>query len=309
MRLYQPEADKAGGSLVSALWPAVSLRDEVSAAIERGLLATDAVERLEVAQRLLPQLVGSVNGLLVLVAGCPSRRRGVCRDVSVALMVRIANLFDSLLALGPRYASALILLRCLTESTIDLVYLEEAENRSQVARRFKQASLYEDRLILVALDRYEPPLDGTKRMMGSLLGEAARNLSSVRLAHKDDRTWSDDASVEARAAASLARISTTTSTVRCPAASTAGGPPLRRWAYAPREGRSPRLDAGRIHVGFAVTACWIALQAADAYVRLAGTAAASPLRAPVSELIGLAEDLDRLASGNDQARRPLETGH
>lgn len=81
-------------------------RKDLSAAIEQGLIAEDAVERLDVARNLLPQLVGPVNGLLVLVGGCPSRRRGVSRDVSMALMVRIANLFDSLLALGSRYESA-----------------------------------------------------------------------------------------------------------------------------------------------------------------------------------------------------------
>jgi hypothetical protein len=279
----------------------------LSAAIERGLVAEDAVERLDIAWSLLPRLVGSVNGLLVLVAGCSSRRRGVGRDVSVALMVRIANLFDSVLALGPRYESSLILLRCLTESAINLIYLGEAEDRSQMAQRFKQASLYEDRLILAALDRHEPPLDGAKRMMGSLLGEAARNISSVRLAHKDDRTWSDDASVEARARR-IAREDLYDHVYR-PLSSCVHG----RWAALAAlslqreegKGWSPRLDHGRIHVGFAVTACWIALQAADAYLSLAGTSAASRLRKPVSEFIDLVESLDRMASGNHRARQPL----
>lgn len=285
----------------------LSQRNDLSAAVEQGLLAKDAVDRLDVAWNLLPQLVGSVNGLLVLVAGCPSRRRGVSRNVSMALMVRIANLFDSLLALGPRYESALILLRCLTESAIDLIYLEKSSDRAKVAQRFKKASLYEDRLILTALDQHEPTLDGARRMMGSLLGEATKNLSGVRLARRNHRIWSNDASIEARARR-IAREDLYDHVYR-PLSSCVHG----RWAALAAldlqvdDGGSwtPRLDDGRFHIGFAITSCWIALQAGDAYLGLAGTSGAVRLRESVSEFIDLVEELDRMAGGDHRNRRPL----
>lgn len=97
--------------------------------------------------------------------------------------------------------------------------------------------------------------------MGSLLGEATKNPSGVRLAQRDDRTWSDDASIEARARR-VAREDLYDHMYR-PLSSCVHG----RWAALAaldlrvddRGSWMPRLDDGRFHVGFAITACWIAL--------------------------------------------------
>lgn len=275
-----------------------------------GFAGDEAAQRLEAAREALPQLVGEVNAILVLVAACPSRRRGAVRDVSMGLVTRVANMFDSILALGPRYESALVLMRCLTESTVNLIFLQQSGAQLDVARRFKRASLYEDRLVLAGLDVHEPPLDGAKRMLGSVLRDAVGDMQAVWSVRKDDRAWSSDRSVEARTRR-IGRMDLYDHVYR-PLSSCVHG----RWAALAaldlqigEGGRlSPRLDRGRYHIGFAITACWVSLQAADAYLSIANTATATRLRESVSLLAASVNELDQLASGGYPPRGSSHVG-